>query len=378
MPRLWALLAAATCTLAVPVAGVGSGSAKLPQRLGKPEGSLVLLQWPGYSHPSFAADYERQTGCKTTRRDVSSSADLVQLMKRGPYDLVSASADVSGELIARKYVRPVNVKLVPAWRQLAPAFRTPAYNTVGGVHYGVTVMWTPNELLYRTDAARPAPVSWRAVYDDRFRGKVSIPDNPMQIADAALYLRSRVPKLGIRDIYELTPGQFDAAVALLRRQAPLVNRYWQYASEQILDYRTAAAVVGSSWPYQRQVLAAAEVPVRRRVPREGATAWADSWLLGHRARHPNCAYLWLRHVLEADVQASQSLLLRGSPVNPLACPIMDATEEGSCAAYYASAPATLLRRLEFWKTPAARCGYGGRTDCVPYGRWQRAWANVAR
>jgi putative spermidine/putrescine transport system substrate-binding protein len=362
--------------LAFPISGVGSGSAKLPQKLGKPEGSLVLLQWPGYSHPSFAGDFERETGCKITRRDVSSSADMVELMRRGPYDLVSASGDVSGELIARRYVQPVNVKLIPQWRQLAPTFRSPAANTVRGVHYGVTVMWTPNELLYRTDAGGPTPVSWRAVYDARFRGKVSVPDNPMVIADAALYLRSRVPKLGIRDVYELTPAQFDAATALLRRQAPLVKRYWQYASEQILDFRTSAAVVGSSWPYQRQVLLAADVPVSRRVPREGATAWADSWLLAKQARHPNCAYLWMRHVLGPDVQASQALLLRESPVSRFACPIMDATEQGSCAAYYGSTPPALLERLVFWKTPAARCGFGGRTDCVPYKRWQRAWANV--
>jgi putative spermidine/putrescine transport system substrate-binding protein len=215
------------------------------------------------------------------------------------------------------------------------------------------------------------------MYDERFKGKVSVPDNPMQIADAALYLRETLPKLGIRDVYELTPRQFDAATALLRRQTPLVRRYWQYASEQILDFRTAEAVVGSSWPYQRQVLLAADVPVNRRVPAQGATAWADSWLLAKRARHPNCAYLWLRHVLGAEAQASQSLFLRESPVNPLACPIMDVTEEGSCAAYYGSTPAALLRKLEFWRTPVARCGFGGRTDCVPYKRWQAAWANVA-
>jgi len=374
---LVALAAGVVCALAAPVAGIGSEpAAPLPQKIGKPEGSLVLLQWPGYSHPSIAADYERETGCTITRRDVASSADMVELMRRGPYDLVSASGDVSGELIRRRYVQPVNVKLIPAWRQLAPPFRSPVYNTVSGVHYGVTVLWTPNELLYRTDAAKPTPASWRAIYDDRYRGKVSIPDNPMQIADAALYLKARSPKLGIRDVYELTPRQFDAAVALLRRQRPLVNRYWQYASEQILDFRTAEAVVGSSWPYQTQVLGAEDVPVSRRVPREGATAWADSWLLARQARHPNCAYLWLRHVLDADVQASQALLLRESPVNPGACTIMAATEEGSCAAYYGSAPAALLRRLSFWKTPAARCGFGGRTDCVPYARWQRAWANV--
>jgi putative spermidine/putrescine transport system substrate-binding protein len=124
------------------------------------------------------------------------------------------------------------------------------------------------------------------------------------------------------------------------------------------------------------VLLAADVPVSRRVPSEGATAWADSWLLAKQARHPNCAYLWLRHVLGAEVQASQALLLRESPVNPLACPIMDVTEEGSCAAYYGSAPAALLRKLEFWRTPVASCAF--RAGCVPYKKWQQAWANVVR
>ena len=372
----WVVGGLVVAALAVPVAGVGAGSQKLPKRIGKPEGSLVLLQWPGSSHPSFAGDYERETGCKITRRDVSSSEDFVDLMRRGPYDLVSASGDVSGELIARRYVKPVNVKLIPGWRQLAPAFRSPVYNTVRKVHYGVTNLWTPNELLSRTDKAKPAPVSWRAIYDSRFRRRISIPDNPMQVADAALYLKTREPSLRIRDPYELTPRQFDAAVALLRRQRPLVARYWQFASEQVLDFRTGQAIVGSSWPYQHQVLTAQAVPVRRRVPREGATAWADSWLLARQARHPNCAYLWMRHVLTPDVQAAQSLLLRESPVNPRACPIMDATEEGSCGAYYGAAPSTLLRRLSFWKTPSARCGYGGRKDCVAYKRWQQAWANV--
>lgn len=373
-PVALVLTVASLCVLAA--AGVGSG--KPPQqKIGKPEGKLILLQWPGYSQPSFAGDFERRTGCKITSRDATSSSDLVELMKHGPYDLVSASGDVSRELIARKYVRPVNVALVPEWRQLARPFRSPPYNTVKGIHYGVTVMWTPNLLLYQTETAKPAPVSWRAVYDDRFRGKVSVPDNPMQIADAALYLQTARRDLGIRDPYELTPPQFDAAVALLRRQRPLVSRYWAYASEQIQDFRTGEAVVGSSWPYQREVLVAAGVPVTRRVPREGATAWADSWLLAARATHPNCAYLWLRHVLTADVQAQQALVLRESPVNPRACLLMDATEEGSCAAYFGAAPPMLLRRLVFWKTPAARCGFGGRTNCLPYKAWQRAWAKVA-
>lgn len=360
----------AVAALAVPVAGVGSGSAQ------EAEGRLSLLQWPGYSHPSFARDFEQRTGCRITRRDAASSAEMVELMRSGSYDLVSASGDVSGELIARRLVKRVDVARIPGWRSFAKPFRSPAFNTVGGVHYGITVMWTPNQLLYDAKRAKPKPSSWRAIYDDRFSGKVSVPDNPMQIADAALYLRSAEPRLKIRDPYELTPQQFDAAVALLRRQAKLVGRYWQFATEQIQDFRTGEAVVGSGWPYQAQVLDVAGMDVRALVPLEGATAWADSWLLGAKAKHPACAYLWLRHVASAPVQAKMALQLRESPVNPAACPLMEAEEKGSCAAYYGSAPALLMRRLEFWKTPVRACGYGGRRDCVPYASWQRAWAKV--
>jgi len=372
----FALAAACSVALATPVLGVSSRAAPPPGLLGAPEGKLSLLQWPGYSDPSFAKSFERSTGCLISGTNAGSSADMVRLMRSGRYDLVSASGDVSGTLISERLVAPVNVALVPAWKQLAPSFRSPAFNTVNGVHYGVTVLWTPNALLFHKQRAKPPPVTWRAVYDDRFRGKVSVPDNPMQIADAALYLRATLPALGIRDPYELTPPQFDAAVALLRRQRPLVSRYWQYASEQIQDFRTGRAAVGSSWPYQAQVLEASGVPVREFVPREGATAWADSWMLGAKAAHPNCAYRWLRYVLSAPVQATEALVLRESPANRGACPLMNAAEQGLCNAYHASAPPQLLRRLEFWKTPVARCGFGGRRDCVPYKAWRRAWAKI--
>jgi putative spermidine/putrescine transport system substrate-binding protein len=155
-----------------------------------------------------------------------------------------------------------------------------------------------------------------------------------------------------------------------------VRRYWQFASEQIQDFRTGAAVVGSSWPYQAQVLTASNVPIRAFVPKEGATGWADSWMLSAKAAHPNCAYRWLQFVLTAPVQATEALVLRESPANPGACKLMDAAEARLCAAYHASAPPALMKRLVFWKTPVARCGFGGRTDCVPYAAWQKAWAKI--
>ena len=46
-------------------------------------------------------------------------------------------------------------------------------------------------LLYNTTKVKPAPTSWAALYDPKYKGQITIPNNPIQIADAALYLMRR-------------------------------------------------------------------------------------------------------------------------------------------------------------------------------------------
>src|SRR5207245_4998921 len=81
-------------------------------------------------------------------------------------------------------------------------------------------------LLYSTKKFPQAPTSWSVIYDPANKGLVTVPDNPIQIADAALYLSETQPNLGIKDPYELTQKQFDVFVALLKQQRPLIKTYW--------------------------------------------------------------------------------------------------------------------------------------------------------
>lgn len=304
---------------------------------------------------------------------------MVALLRagRGRYDLVSPSGDVALRLVLAKLVVRMNTRLVPAWRDFFPIFRSPRATTLGGVHYGISALWSPNVLLFNRRAVK-RPTSWSAIYSERYRGKITVPDNPLQIADAALYLSRARPSLGIRDPYELTRKQFAAVVSLLRQQRLLLDRYWTYASDEIQDFRNGDAVVGSGWPYQVSALAAAKVPVAEVAPREGMTGLVDSWMIAAKARHPGCAYRWLRYVSRPQVQAELALAFGETPVNSKACPFMNRIRKGSCAAFHADATRAYLRSIRFWKTPLRRCGFGRRKDCATYAAWQKAWAQIVK
>jgi putative spermidine/putrescine transport system substrate-binding protein len=382
--NLLAVGALTLCLAVVVGCGGGSGSnsassgGSLPTSIGKGEGQLNVIAWEGYTQPEWVKPFEQQTGCKVNAKYAGSSDEMVTLMRQGggsQYDLVSASGDASLRLIRGGDVKPVNVNLIPGWRNFIPQLKSPPHNTVDGKHYGISLQWGPNTLLYNTKAVTPAPTSWSAIYDPKFKGKVTVPDNPIQIADVALYLSKTQPSLGITDPYELTTTQLDAAVKLLSQQRPLIKKYWALASDEIDLFKNGDAVVGASWPYQTITLQADKAPVKDMIPTEGATGWADTWMLSTHAQHPNCAYKWMAWVSTPQVQAQQAISFGETPANTKACPYMDKIQAGACAQYHANAPASYFNSIKFWKTPTQDCG-NGRTNCTDYATWQQKWTQI--
>jgi putative spermidine/putrescine transport system substrate-binding protein len=364
------VLALVAVALAAPAAGITKASAN--------EGQLNMIAWEGYLDAKWVKPFEKQSGCKVKAKYAGSSDEMVTLMRSGgggQYDMVSASGDASLRLIYGGDVAEVDVSKVPAWKQFFKGFQSPPNNTVGGKHYGISLQWGPNTLLYNTKKVVPAPTSVSVLYSPKFKGKISVPNNPIQIADAALYLSKTKPSLGIKDPYELTKTQFNATIALLKQQRPLVKKYWALASDQVSLFKNGDVIVGAGWPYTTGLLVAAKAPVKEIIPKEGATGWLDTWMLSKKAKHPNCAYAWYQYISGAKVQAMQGVTWGETPVNKLACGYMNKLVKGSCAAYHANEPESYYATIRFWKTPLADCG-NGKKECMDYSQWVRAWNEV--
>jgi putative spermidine/putrescine transport system substrate-binding protein len=346
--------------------------------IGEGEGQVDIIAWAGYIERGdtdaafdWVTDFEGETGCNVNVKVAATSDEMVALMNEGGFDLVTASGDASLRLISGGKVQEVNTDLIEDWDTVDERLQNAPWHTVDGKHYGVPYQWGSNVLMYNTDAfAGSAPDSWSVVFEETAlpdgssnAGRVQAFDGPIYIADAALYLMNHNPELGIEDPYELTREQFEAALDLLRQQRQIIGRYWHDAFIQMDDFTNEGVVASGSWPFQVNLLQAGGAPIDSVIPVEGATGWADTTMMHIDAPHPNCAYMWLNHSINPQLQGDLAAWFGSVPAVPSACEGNDLLGPDGCQ----TNGIDNFERISFWKTPVADCET--QDECVPYHEW---------
>jgi putative spermidine/putrescine transport system substrate-binding protein len=383
----WVVVAGLLAFMLLFAAGCGSsndntsGGEEL-QKVGKGEGQVNLIAWAGYVEPEWSKPFEKKTGCKVNVKVGGTSDEMVQLMRTGEYDGVSASGNATARLFEGGDVAPVNVDLVPNYKTVFSDLKDQPYNTFDGKPYGIPHARGANLLMWNSNDVKPEPKSWNVTLDpkvaSKFKGKISQYDDPMSIAEAAVYLKMHQPDLGIEDPYELNDEQFEAAVNLMKEQRPFVGEYWAEAEKQISSFASGDIQVGTTWQYQYFLLKEEGKPVAASpasqgfLPEEGATGWSDTWMISSEAEHPNCMYMWMNWIIEPKANAQVSEYFGEAPAQELAC--KETKNPNFCSEYHAEEP-EFWKRVYYWKTPLADCGNGSE-DCKDYNDWVQAWTSI--
>lgn len=374
-----ALAGCAAPPAAAPVKGAPMKS------VGQGEGALDIVAWAGYIERGetdkgydWVTQFEKDTGCKVNVKVAATSDEMVALMNEGGFDLVTASGDASNRLISGGKVQEINIDLIPSYKNVDERLQKAPWHFVNGKHYGVPYQWGPNVLMYNTGVFKEAPTSWSVVFEEQNlpdgksnKGRVQAYDGPIYIADAALYLKSKKPELGIKDPYALNRDQFNAVLDVLRGQRQLIGRYWHDAFVQMDDFKNEGVVASGSWPFQVNLLESEKKPIASTIPQEGATGWADSTMLHVDAKHPNCAYKWLEWSLNPKLQGDLAAWFGSVPAVPAACKGNALLGDEGCA----HNGFDQFDKIAFWRTPTADCG-DGKKDCVPYHEWNTNYIAV--
>ncbi len=358
-------------------------SVPMAKKVGAGEGQLNIIVWAGYAEdgtndPSvdWVTPFEQNTGCHVNAKVAGTSDEMVQLMRTGDYDGVSASGDATLRLVYGGQVAPVNTKLVPNYTTISSFLKDKAWNSVAGQMYGIPHGWGANVLMYNKATVTPAPDSWSAVFDNAstYSGKVTAYDSPIYIADAALYLQAHDPSLGIKDPYSLTEKQLDAAVSLLKKQKASIGEYWSDYTKAVQSFESGSSVVGTSWQVIANLIESdGKVQVGTTVPKEGSTGWSDTWMISSKAKHPNCMYQWMNWITSPKVNAEVAEWFGEAPAQTKACE--QTADPKFCATYHAT-DAGYAAKIHYWTTPQTTCVDGSGNDCTAYSEWVSKWQEI--
>ena len=382
------------------IAGCGGSSdnndnGEALKSVGAGEGSLNLVAWPGYVADPWKSRFEKETGCQIKLKEAGTSDEMVDLMRTGQWDGVSASGNATAKLVDGGDVAPVNTDLVPNYKTIFDDLKNQPYNTFDGTNYGIPHGRGANLLMWNSNDVKPDPTSWSVMLDPaqaaKYKGKISVYDDPIYIADAAVYLKAHQPDLGITNPYELDDDQFNAAVNLLKQQHPNVGEYWSDAAKQINSFANGDDVVGTTWQYQYFALLADNQPMQAPgadtgfQPTEGATGWSDTRMIAKNAAHPNCMYKWMNFITSPQAQAEVTQYFGEAPAQSKACAqnLVLAADKAIdyppdpkfCDEYHAADPG-FWKNTYYWKVPLADCGDDRGDTCKDYNDWSAAWTEI--
>jgi putative spermidine/putrescine transport system substrate-binding protein/spermidine/putrescine transport system substrate-binding protein len=267
-------------------------------------GELNFMVWEGYTDTLFTRPFEDACGVKVNATYMGSSDDLVAKLRAGgaeTIDLISPSSDAATAIIEAGLAAPLDLGRIPSYNDLSQGFRNLKVARKGDAVYGEPWAFGPNPLIYDSSKVRSAPDSWGALWDKKYRSKLSLQDDIATLYMVAQYLGMDDPK-DPSHLYNLSDADLAKVKARMLELRPNVRKYWVTAGDMTQLFQSGEVVMGEGWPLMTNQLRQAKFPAAETIPKEGTTAWADHWVLTKGAKNLDAAYAWLEYSAQPFTQ----------------------------------------------------------------------------
>ena len=322
------------------VTGCRQGSEGTGDDPGRPV-TLHYFTWSDYVSSELVAEFESAYGVKVVVDTFGSNEELLAKLQSGAsgYDVTVPSDFMVSIMSGQGLLAELDQSMIPNVRFLEDHLQRPAFDPTH--RYSVPYLWGTVGIGYYADKVKPAPESWDALWDPRFKGKISMLNDQREVFGAVL--RSMGRSMNATD-----PAVIEAAKRKLIEQKPLVRTYASEHYDQMLATGDVLLAHGWGGPVAR---AMAERPsIRYVVPKEGATIWADCLVVLRSSTQKRLAMEFVNFLIDARVAALTSERLLFASSNRNARPLIARAVLENPAVY---PPADLLSRLE-WMTDVGK------------------------
>lgn len=267
--------------------------------------TLHYFTWSDYVSRKLIHEFEQAHSAKIVVDTFSSNEELLAKLQGGAsgYDVTVPSDFMVSIMAAQGLLAELDPLALPNLADLEPHLQQPAFDPTH--RYAVPYLWGTVGIGYDSAVLTTPPDSWEILWDERYRGRISMLNDQREVFGAVLRLMGQ--SMNVTD-----PVLIEAAKQKLISQKPLVKTYASEHYDQLLASGDVVLAQGWGGPVAR---AMRERPsLRYVVPKEGATIWADCLVVLKSSPHQALAMQFINFLIDARVAArtSERLLFAAS------------------------------------------------------------------
>jgi spermidine/putrescine-binding protein len=242
-------------------------------------GDLEVFEWAGYEYPAYGGKggplqpYVDKYGKPKFTFLTSDDQALGKVRAGYRPDLVHPCVDYIGNWVEMGVVQPWDPKLIPSFKDLDPVLVKGGQ--LEGQQYFIPADWGFSSPLYRADKVEPegGEDSWTLFYDERYKGKISWWDSPLENFVIWGYVN------GVDDPWNMTEDELDEAKDFLISKKHLCRNFWSSQTDLDADFAAGNVWIAYAWAGSYVAAKDAGLDVVYSEPKEGRLGWNCGFVL---------------------------------------------------------------------------------------------------
>lgn len=268
---------------------------------------LRIFGWANEMPDEVLQDFEAETGITVTFDTFDSNESMIAKLEAGGsgYDLVNPSQYAVQILKNRGLVDELDHSKIETIGNLGASFTQVSYDP--GNVYSIPYVWGTTGLAYNKTCVDEPITSWKALFDEKYKGRVYMLDNMLAAYIAGLQINGFSANSS-------DEAEIAKATDTLIAQKPMLAGYNSTNFADLVS--SGEACIVQSWSSSVLQAIADNPDVVYVLPEEGGTMWIDGYSVLKDAPNKEAAYKFLSYILRPEVAAKTTELTKTATVVP--------------------------------------------------------------
>jgi spermidine/putrescine transport system substrate-binding protein len=266
-------------------------SVKIPPTGEEPD--LNFYSWDTYIGEHTLDDFKDASGTQVSMSFFSTNDELFAKLRSGNpgFDVIVPSDDGVVRLGKAGLLQPLDHKLIPNFKNIAPEFRDVPFDPKRALSMPYT--WLAMGIGYRKSKVKGVPDSWKWIFDsDTYKNRIAL------VSEAGDLFRLYARYLG-HSINALTPELVAQIEPLLTRQKANVKSFHDDNGQELLLSGEVDLVLEYNGDIAQVMKEDDDLAFV--IPKEGSQLNADNLAIPKGAPHPKNAHAFINFMLDAEV-----------------------------------------------------------------------------